>query len=143
MQAACGLAQLDSLDSFIVKRKANFKYLKNALLCCSEFLILPEATENSDPSWFGFPITIKDSAPFSRVDVLNFLDKRRIGSRLLFAGNLIHQPYFKDIEYRVSGTLNNTDLIMNNTFWLGVFPGLGTQELDYIASSIAEFFECQ
>lgn len=141
MQAACGLAQLDSLEYFIKKRKANFKFLKEALYPCSGYLILPEATENSDPAWFGFPITLREDAPFSRVDLLNFLDSRRIGSRLLFAGNLIHQPYFKDIQYRVSGTLKNTDLIMHNTFWLGVYPALGEDELGYIAASMVAFFE--
>ena len=139
MQAACGVAQLDRLNEFIAKRKSNFEYLKDKLSGLSEVLILPEATEHSDPSWFGFPITLRDTANVRRVDVLNSLDQKKIGARLLFAGNLTRQPYFKDIEYRVVGELNNTDIIMNQTFWVGVFPGLQIEQLDYIAEKLKEF----
>jgi len=139
MQAACGVAQLDRLEEFIAKRKSNFEYLKDRLSDLSENLILPEATEHSDPSWFGFPITLRDTANVRRVDVLNFLNQKKIGTRLLFAGNLTRQPYFKDIEYRVVGELNNTDRIMNQTFWVGVFPGLQIEQLDYIADKLKEF----
>ena len=105
MQAACGLAQLDKLEYFIEKRRSNYQYLHNRLQTLTEFLQLPEATPNSNPSWFGFPITLKDGAGVLRVDVTKFLDSHKIGSRLLFAGNLLKQPYFKDVEYRVVGDL--------------------------------------
>jgi len=140
MQAACGLAQLKRLPEFIKKRNSNFDYLKNRLSTLTEFIELAEPTENSTPSWFGFPITIKASAGVSRVDLIRYLDQQKIGTRLLFAGNLIRQPYFKDIEYRVVGGLVNTDETMNQTLWLGVFPGLGTQQLDYISEKLEEFF---
>lgn len=139
MQAACGLAQLASLDGFVQKRKDNFNYLKTKLQDCVEFLELPEATANSDPSWFGFPITIKDSAGFKRVDMLNYLDENKIGSRLLFAGNIMKQPYMQGRNYRVVGELINTDRVMNQTFWVGVYPGLTNEMLDYIANMIRQF----
>jgi CDP-6-deoxy-D-xylo-4-hexulose-3-dehydrase len=139
MQAACGLAQMDNLNNFIAARKHNFKYLTAALSSLDDQLILPKATDNSDPSWFGFPITIKENAQFTRVDLLNFLDKKKVGSRLLFAGNLTRQPYFKDINYRISGELKNTDIIMNQTFWLGVYPGLSEEALDFVADSLQGF----
>lgn len=140
MQAAVGLAQMDRLEGFIEARKRNFSYLKEALAPLQEFLILPEATPNSDPAWFGFPITIREDTPFSRVDLLRHMDAKKIGTRLLFAGNLTRQPYFKDVLYRVSGELKNTDLIMNNTFWLGVFPGLNEGELGFVVEEIEAFF---
>jgi CDP-4-dehydro-6-deoxyglucose reductase, E1 len=140
MQAACGLAQMDSVDKFVEARKANFKYLKAALASCEEFLELPEATENSDPSWFGFPITLKESAGVTRVELLKFMDEAKVGTRLLFAGNLTRQPYFENIEYRVHGDLTVTDRIMHQTFWVGVYPGLTTDHLDYIVSKFEEFF---
>ncbi|TNJ37439.1 lipopolysaccharide biosynthesis protein RfbH [Prosthecochloris vibrioformis] len=139
MQAACGVAQLDRVEEFIAKRKSNFIYLKDKLTDLADVLILPEATEHSDPSWFGFPITLRDTASVRRVDVLNFLDQKKIGTRLLFAGNLTRQPYFKDIEYRMVGGLTNTDRIMNQTFWVGVYPGLSTEQLDYIVDRLKEF----
>lgn len=140
MQAACGLAQMDSVDKFVEARKANFKYLKAALATCEEFLELPEATENSDPSWFGFPITLKESAGVTRVELLKFMDEAKVGTRLLFAGNLTRQPYFENIEYRVHGDLTVTDRIMHQTFWVGVYPGLTTDHLDYIVSKFEDFF---
>ena len=139
MQAACALAQLDRLDEFIAARKANFAYLKNRLKSCEEFLHLPEATPNSDPSWFGFPVILKESAGIKRVDLLNYLDQNKIGTRLLFAGNLTRQPYMIGRNFRVSGELTNTDVVMNQTFWLGVYPGLKTEQLDYIAERLEEF----
>lgn len=141
MQAAVGLAQMDRLESFIESRKVNFSYLKQKLNGLSHVIILPESTPNSDPAWFGFPITIRLEAGVERVDLLRFLEKRNIGSRLLFAGNLTKQPYFKNVKYRISEHLNNTDLIMNHTFWLGSFPGLSFEQLDYIADSLFEFFQ--
>jgi len=136
MQAACALAQLDRLDEFVKVRKENFAYLKNRLKSCEEFLILPEATENSDPSWFGFPITLKENAPGSRTDLLSYLDQNKVGTRLLFAGNLTRQPYMIGRNFRVSGSLVNTDIVMNNTFWIGVYPGLTKQALDYAIEKI-------
>ncbi len=140
MQAAVGLAQMDRLPGFIEARKANFRYLKERLSSLEEFLLLPEATQNSDPSWFGFPITLRDDAPVSRVDLLKYLDQYKIGTRLLFAGNLTRQPSFQGKHYRVSGELKNTDIVMNNAFWIGVYPGLTTEMLDYIVDRLETFF---
>ena len=140
MQAACGLAQMDRLDHFIETRKRNFAWLKSRLKSCEEFLILPEATPKSDPSWFGFPITLRPEKNINRVELLQYLDQHRIGTRLLFAGNLTKQPYMAGRNYRVSGALTNTDIVMNQTFWLGVFPGLETVQLDFIIQKIEEFF---
>ncbi len=139
MQAACGLAQLDRLDGFIAARKNNFIYMKERLAACEEFLIMPEATDNSAPSWFGFPITLRDDAPVSRLQLLTYLDERKIGSRLLFAGNLARQPYMTGRQFRVSGELTSTDIVMNNTFWIGIYPGLGEAQLDYVANQIEIF----
>jgi CDP-4-dehydro-6-deoxyglucose reductase, E1 len=140
MQAACGLAQLDKLEHFIQARKANFAYLKERLSSCEEFLELPEATENSDPSWFGFLMTIKPDAGIRRVDLISYLDQNKIGTRLLFAGNLTRQPYMLGRNYRVSGSLDNTDIVMNNSFWIGVYPGLSQEMLDFSANKIESFF---
>lgn len=139
MQAACALAQMDRLDEFVEKRRYNYTYLKQRLEACSEFLHLPEATPHSEPSWFGFPIVLKPSSGIKRVDLLNFLDQSRIGTRLLFAGNLTKQPYMLGQAYRVSGDLRNTDIVMNQTFWLGTFPALGQEQLNYIADKLEEF----
>lgn len=140
MQAACALAQMDSLPEFITARKNNYKYLKNKLGLLEEYIILPEATSKSDPSWFGFPISIRDEVDFKRVDLLRYLDKFKIGTRMLFAGNLTRQPYFDGKKYRVSGELINTDFAMNNTFWVGVYPGLTNGMLDYSCEKIGSFF---
>ena len=140
MQAACGLAQLDSLESFITKRRDNFNYFSKRLASLSDFIELTEPTPGSNPSWFGFPITIKESSGVARVDLAKYLDQFKIGSRLLFAGNLINQPYFKDIEYRVSGKLHNTDRTMNQTLWLGVQPTLNEEHYDFVAVKLEEFF---
>ena len=139
IQAACGLAQLDKLDSFIQARKDNFDYLKAKLQSCEDFIHLPEATENSDPSWFGFLITLKENAGVSRVNFLQYLDQNKIGTRLLFAGNLTKQPYMKNRQYRIVGNLENTDYIMNNSFWIGVYPGLTKEMLDYVIMHIETF----
>lgn len=140
MQAACGLAQLERVEEFVEQRKANFSYLKQGLQSCTESLELPEATEKSDPSWFGFPITLKETSGVNRVELVKFLDEAKIGTRLLFAGNLIRQPYFANVKYRVVGELTNTDRIMNQTFWIGIYPGLTTEHLDYVVSKFEEFF---
>ena len=137
MQAACGLAQLKRLPEFIKKRNENFAYLKNKLSGLTEFIDLPEATENSKPSWFGFPITLKESV--DRVEFTQYLDSHKIGTRLLFAGNLTKQPYFSDIEYRIVGDLINTDITMNQTLWLGIYPGLGKDQLDFVAEKMVNF----
>jgi CDP-6-deoxy-D-xylo-4-hexulose-3-dehydrase len=139
MQAACGLAQLNKLNSFIAQRKANFAYIKEQLRDLEDILILPEATSNSDPSWFGFPITLRAESGVSRVDLLRHLDEHKIGTRLLFGGNLLRQPYFEGRKYRVVGDLKNTDRIMHDTFWVGVYPELKTEHLDYCLSKIEEF----
>jgi CDP-6-deoxy-D-xylo-4-hexulose-3-dehydrase len=140
MQAACGLAQLERLPGFIEKRNANFSYLKSRLSSVAEFLILPEATEGSTPSWFGFPVTLKTDTRFKRVDLTRHLDLCKIGTRLLFAGNLTRQPYFKDVDYRVVGNLDNTDVVMNQSLWVGIYPGLDEQQLDYIGEAFEIFF---
>lgn len=140
MQAACGLAQLEKLNEFIEKRRANYSYLRERLLSLTDFLELPEHTPNSNPSWFGFPLTVKPEAGITRIELIKFLDSNKIGSRLLFAGNLLKQPYFKDIEYRVVGDLTYTDITMNNTFWIGIQPSLEKVHLDFVADKLEEFF---
>lgn len=140
MQAACALAQMDRLEEFIATRRANFAYLKNRLASVEEFFHLPEATLNSEPSWFGFPLVLKESSGVKRTDLINFLDQNKIGTRLLFAGNLTKQPYMAGRNFRISGELKNTDVVMNQTFWLGTFPALGVEQLDYIANKLEEFF---
>jgi CDP-6-deoxy-D-xylo-4-hexulose-3-dehydrase len=139
MQAACGLAQMEKLQSFIDARKKNFKYLHGRLQSCHDFLLLPEATSNSDPSWFGFLMTIKPEANVRRVDLLSYLDQEKIGTRLLFAGNLTRQPYMQGRNYRVSGDLINTDTVMNDSFWVGVYPALTEEMLDFMATKIESF----
>jgi len=140
MQAACALAQMDRLEDFIAARRANFTYLKAKLKSCEQFLHLPEATPKSDPSWFGFPVVLKEESGIKRVDLINYLDQNKIATRLLFAGNLTRQPYMIGKNFRVSGELTNTDVVMNQTFWLGVFPALETVHLDYIVEKLEEFF---
>ncbi len=140
MQAACGLAQLDKLEFFIQRRRENYTYLRSRLETLSDFLELPEPTPNSNPSWFGFPLTLKASAGVTRVELTRFLDNNKIGSRLLFAGNLLKQPYFKNVQYKVVGDLINTDITMNNTFWIGVQPALTQEQLDFVADKLEEFF---
>ena len=140
MQAACALAQLDRIDEFIATRKANFSYLKNRLESCADYFELPEATPNSEPSWFGFPLVLKESSGVRRVDLLRFLDDAKIGTRLLFAGNLVRQPYMIGQNFRISGELKNTDIVMQQTFWIGLFPGLTTEMLDYVCTQIETFF---
>jgi CDP-6-deoxy-D-xylo-4-hexulose-3-dehydrase len=140
MQAACGLAQLDKANGFIQKRRENFEYLHKRLQSLTDYLELPTATPNSNPSWFGFPITLTENSGVNRVDFIRFLDENKIGSRLLFAGNLTKQPYFKDVEYRVVGKLTNTDITMNNTFWIGIYPALGEEHFEFVAEKMEEFF---
>jgi CDP-6-deoxy-D-xylo-4-hexulose-3-dehydrase len=141
MQAACGLAQMDRLEGFIQARRRNFAFLRQALEPCQDQLILPEPTPGSDPSWFGFLMTLRPGSRHTRLDLLNHLNERRIGTRLLFAGNLTRQPYMAGRAFRVSESLENTDLVMNNTFWIGVYPGLTEPMLDYAAATIRAFLE--
>jgi CDP-6-deoxy-D-xylo-4-hexulose-3-dehydrase len=139
MQAACALAQLKKAPKFINSRKENFTYLKNRLSSCSDFLQLPIATENSDPSWFGFPITLKEDCPVTRNELISYLDQNKIGTRLLFAGNLTKQPYMKNCHFKISGDLINTDHIMNNTFWIGVQPSLTNEMLEFVVNKIETY----
>ena len=141
MQAALGVSQIAKLPEFIERRKANFKYLHAALKPLERYLILPEATAGSDPSWFGFPIGVKEDAPFKRDQMTHALEAQMIGTRLLFAGNLTRQPAYEGWEYRVVGELKNTDFVMNQVFWIGVFPGLTTEMLDFMAKTAIEFVE--
>jgi len=137
MQAAVGVAQLEKLPEFIKTRKANYLQLRRGLKQLSDYIILPEETDNSETSWFGFPITLKQH---KRNDLIAFLDAKKIASRLLFGGNLTKQPYFKELDYRIANKLENTDKVMNNTLWLGVYPGLNEVMLDYMISALNEFF---
>ena len=140
MQAALGLSQLDKIDRFVAARKHNFSYLEKRLTGV-EGLILPYATENSDPSWFGYPITLDPEHPVNRNALMRFLDDRKIGTRLIFAGNLMKQPAYRGVDFRVVGDMTNTDIVMNRAFWVGVYPGLPEPMLDFIADSIIEFVE--
>jgi CDP-6-deoxy-D-xylo-4-hexulose-3-dehydrase len=138
MQAALGASQLMKLPEFIARRKQNFCYLHAALAGLEEFLVLPRATPHSDPSWFGFAIGVREDARFRREDVIRALESNKIGTRLLFGGNLVRQPAYQDSQYRVVGDLRNSDYVMNNVFWVGVYPGLTTAMLDFIAATIKD-----
>lgn len=140
MQAAIGVIQLKKLPKFIKKRKENFAVLFSALDKYKEYLILPEATMHSEPSWFGFPIMVKETAHFTRNDIVNYLEENKIATRMLFGGNLIKQPAYEGIKYRVFGGLKNTDLIMNNLFWIGVYPGLSKDMIKFTIKSFNDFF---
>lgn len=139
MQAALGASQLTKLPDFIARRKENYNHLRKALASFEDSLILPEATPLSDPSWFGFPIGIRENAPFKREDLIRSLEENRIGTRLLFGGNLVRQPAYLGADFRITGHLRNSDFVMNNVFWVGVFPGLTAPMLDFVVEKIAEF----
>lgn len=139
MQAACGLAQLEKAPQFIQARKNNFVFLKERLKDCANFVSLPESTQHSDPSWFGFPITLKENSPVPRLNLLTYLDQNKVGTRLLFAGNLTRQPYMAGVNYRISGDLINTDYVMNNTFWIGVQPALTKEMMEFAARKIESY----
>jgi CDP-6-deoxy-D-xylo-4-hexulose-3-dehydrase len=139
MQAALGASQIEKLPRFIERRKENFRYLYAALKPLEEYLLLPEATPGSDPSWFGFPIGVRETAPFSREDLIRSLDAKKVGTRLLFGGNLLRQPAYEGCEYRAVGDLPNTDFVMKNVFWIGVYPGLTAKMLDFVADTILKF----
>lgn len=139
MQAAVGVAQLAKLPRFIAARRENFRLLNEGMRDLEEFFVLPQETARSEPSWFGFPLAVRPGAPFQRADVIRFLDDRKIATRLLFGGNLIRQPAYKDIEFRQVGDLRNSDFVMNNVFWLGVYPGLTADMRDYVLDSLHTF----
>ena len=136
IQAAIGLAQLDRLDSFIELRRRNWKHLKIGLTGLEEFLLLPEASQDSDPSWFGFALTVKEGGPKTRNQIVQELNEAKIATRLLFGGNLLRQPAFIGTPRRVVGELTNTDIVMNDTFWIGVWPGLTIPMVDYMISNL-------
>jgi CDP-6-deoxy-D-xylo-4-hexulose-3-dehydrase len=141
MQAAVGVAQLKKLSSFVKARQKNWKFLRDGLERFDSFFILPEPTKNSEPSWFGFALTVRDDAPFSKNDVVEFLESNHIATRMLFSGNIIRHPCFQDVEYRVVGDLENTDAIMKNTFWLGVYPGIDSEMISYILEKFDNFLK--
>lgn len=140
MQAACALAQLDRIDDFVRLRRENFAYLRERLAGCADFLHLPQATPRSQPSWFGFPVVLNPASGIRRVDLLEYLDQHKIGTRLLFAGNLTRQPYMAGRQFRVSGTLEKTDVVMSQTFWLGLYPGLTREHLDHTVQTLESYF---
>lgn len=140
MQAAVGVAQLKKLPNFIEARKHNWQLLREALMPFEEFLILPQATPCSDPSWFGFLITVRPEAPFSRDELVHHLESRKIATRLLFGGNLTRQPGYHAMPCRIAGELTNTDIVMNQSFWIGVYPGLANVHISYVINGFHEFF---
>ena len=141
MQAACGLAQVDKIENFITIRKNNYDFLYKNLNDLQEFIILPESEKNSEPSWFGFPISLRKNNKFNRNDLLKYLNSNKIGTRLLFSGNLIKQPYMKDVLFKAHSNLKNTDFVMENTFWIGVYPGLSKDHLSYTIEKLKVFFK--
>ncbi|HEY1182808.1 MAG TPA: lipopolysaccharide biosynthesis protein RfbH [Bryobacteraceae bacterium] len=136
MQAAVGVAQLEKLDGFVEARRRNFRALREGLAGLEEFFVLPEATNGAEPSWFGFPIAVRAGAPFSRNQVTHYLETRKIATRLLFGGNLVRQPAYRESQYRVVGSLSQTDIVMNQVFWIGVYPGIQGQILDYMLETM-------
>lgn len=139
MQAAVGLAQMDRLDDFVAARRRNFALLTELLRPLEDVLILPEATPRSNPSWFGYPLTVRDGTPFTRDDIVKHLNDMKIGTRLLFGGNITRQPYMKTRNYRVVGDLTNSDIVTERTFWVGVYPGLGESEIGYMVDTLSKF----
>lgn len=139
MQAAVGVAQLDKLPNFIAARKQNWQLLYDGLKQYEEFFILPQATPNSDPSWFGFLLTVRPDAPFSRNELVQFLEENQVATRLLFSGNITRQPAYQNVPYRVVGDLTNTDTVMNQTFWIGVYPKITPDMIDYVLATFAKF----
>lgn len=143
MQAAIGLNQLSRIDQFVEARRSNHQLLFSLLREFEEYFILPEPTENSDPSWFGFMITIRDGVPVDRNKLVQHLESNKIGTRLLFGGNILKQPAYAGIQHRVFGDLNNTDIVMNRGFWLGVWPGLNKNHYEYIVEVLRNFFSAE
>lgn len=141
MQAAVGLSQLTKADHFVARRKENHAMLLGMFKEFEEHFILPKATENSDPSWFGFMLTIRENSPINRNKFVEYLENNKIGTRLFFGGNLLRQPAYSHINYRKIGNLENTDLVMNNSFWLGVWPGLQKVHYDYIVKTVRDYIK--
>jgi CDP-4-dehydro-6-deoxyglucose reductase, E1 len=141
LQAAVGVAQLEKLPGFIKARKENFAFLKKYLMNYQKYLILPKPTDGSEPSWFGFPILVRENAPFTRNDLVGYLEQHKIATRMLFGGNLTKQPAYKDAKYRIYGSLRHTDMVMNSLFWIGVYPGLDHPRLTYMKNMIIKFLE--
>jgi CDP-6-deoxy-D-xylo-4-hexulose-3-dehydrase len=139
MQAAVGLSQMDKLPGFIERRRHNFRYLYDRLRPLGDVLLLPESTPKADPSWFGFPIGVREDAPFTRDALVRELEAKKIATRLLFAGNLVRQPAYRNVSHRVAADLSRTDYVMRSVFWVGVYPGLTEPMLDYVAETIAGF----
>jgi CDP-6-deoxy-D-xylo-4-hexulose-3-dehydrase len=139
MQAAVGLAQMDRLDDFVAARRRNFALLSEQLRPLEDVLILPETTPRSNPSWFGYPLTVREGTPFTRDDIVKHLNDMKIGTRLLFGGNITRQPYMKGRDYRVVGDLTNSDIVTERTFWMGVYPGLGESEIGYMVDTLTKF----
>jgi CDP-6-deoxy-D-xylo-4-hexulose-3-dehydrase len=138
MQAAVGVAQLKKLPTFIEARRRNFRALYERLKDLEEFFILPQTTTGSEPSWFGFPLAVRPKAPFTRNEVIRYLDERRISTRLLFGGNLVQQPAYTKVPHRVVSNLQNSNFVMNNVFWVGVYPGLSSAMLEYVIETFHE-----
>jgi CDP-6-deoxy-D-xylo-4-hexulose-3-dehydrase len=136
MQAAIGVAQIQRLPDFVARRKHNFRILHEGLRDLQDWLVLPRATAESDPSWFGFPVLVRPDAPFARIDMVRWLESRKIATRLLFGGNLTRQPAYKEIRYRIAGTLEKTDLVMERLFWLGIYPGITDEMLNYVLAEM-------
>lgn len=141
MQAAIGIAQIDKLQLFIEKRKDNFALLYNGLRKYQKYLVLPEATQHSDPAWFGFPICVIKNAPFTKNDIVNYLEDHKIATRPLFGGNLTKQPAYENTVWCMYGTYDNTDIVMNDLFWIGVYPGLTKEMIEYVLQTFSSFFE--
>jgi CDP-6-deoxy-D-xylo-4-hexulose-3-dehydrase len=141
LQASIGVAQMDKLETFIEKRKINWDKINTFIMSLEKYFIPHEPTKNSEPSWFGYAITIRDDAPFKRTELINYLTEKRIDTRLLFGGNLIKQPAYVNKQYLVSGSLNNSDIVMNNTFWIGVYPGINNDMIEYVKEVFSDFLK--
>lgn len=139
MQAAVGAAQMDKLDSFIARRKEHFRLITEGLQGMEDYFLLPRATEHSDPAWFAYILAVRDEAPFSRIDLVRYLEQNLIETRSMFAGNLLRQPGYMNIEHRVVGDLTHTDFVMNNTLFMGVYPRLSPAKIDYMTGKVREF----
>ena len=141
MQAAVGFQQMHKLPGFIAARKRNWNTLNQELKKYEEYFYLPQAAEDSDPSWFGYILTLRENVPFSRKDIVNHLENNKIATRTLFSGNILCHPGYDNMEHRVHGSLKNTDYIMQNTFWIGVWPGLTEEMMDFVISQFHSFFK--
>jgi len=141
LQAAIGVAQLEKLPKFIKARQNNFSCLYNFFKKYERYFVLPEWDKNSEPSWFGFPILVKKDAPFTRAEIVNYLEENKIATRMLFGGNLTRQPAYQHIKYRIFNKLENTDYVMNNLFWIGVYPGITKEKIEYIIKSFNDFLK--